>query len=260
MLIKITESCSMGCPHCLNDSKPNGRDMSMDTARLVMRFIKKYLNDSRSSTYLISGGEPTEHHDFMKICEYFLDEIEKLRGIKYVVITTNGFWILSHKDEARKLVSRARQGMEVFFQVSADKRYYPKRLDVSDPIWKEKGFMLVDNCVGWVYPLGRARGGGYPINHKATACANIRLIAAQMGSENKLSRILDVLKASGKVCTPSIKVDGGIGLGESDLCPSVGSVFMSDEDILKAIRSFRCNKCYPLNRNLAKPIREMLGE
>lgn len=62
MLIKITESCTMGCTHCMNDSKPDGRDMTLDMAQKVVDFLieeykrtKNYIN-----VFVISGGEPTE--------------------------------------------------------------------------------------------------------------------------------------------------------------------------------------------------------
>lgn len=29
MMIKITERCTMGCKHCLNDAQPDGKDIEI---------------------------------------------------------------------------------------------------------------------------------------------------------------------------------------------------------------------------------------
>lgn len=41
-----------------------------------------------------------------------------------------------------------------------------------------------------------------------------------------------------------MRIDGGIGLGESDFCPSVASIYNSDEEILNNIINASCKQCY----------------
>ena len=42
MVIKITEKCSMGCSHCMNNALPTGKHMSFDTFKDVIKFQKQY--------------------------------------------------------------------------------------------------------------------------------------------------------------------------------------------------------------------------
>lgn len=41
MLIKITEKCSMECPHCMNNATANGKEMELKTFIDTLNFINK---------------------------------------------------------------------------------------------------------------------------------------------------------------------------------------------------------------------------
>jgi MoaA/NifB/PqqE/SkfB family radical SAM enzyme len=60
MMIKITEKCSMGCSHCMNNATPNGKHMVDATFVKVIKFQKKY----GGPFCMITGGEPSEHPMF----------------------------------------------------------------------------------------------------------------------------------------------------------------------------------------------------
>ena len=47
----------------------------------------------------------------------------------------------------------------------------------------------------------------------------------------------------GRFCTPVIAPDGDIKVGESALCPSVASIYDTDDKIMKKIRETKCHQC-----------------
>ena len=53
MMIKITEKCSMGCTHCMNDASKSGKHMSFDVFKDVIAFQKKY-----GTSFVILRGMP----------------------------------------------------------------------------------------------------------------------------------------------------------------------------------------------------------
>lgn len=245
MLLKITEKCSLGCSHCMNDAKATGKHMTMETLKDVLSFVEK--TDTWSSI-VATGGEPTEHPQFVEFIETIIEFLNSIGMVKVLTITTNGFWILEYQEEAMRIVSLGNKFTKVFFQVSTDRRYYPKRIDVTKRIWREEGFILCDDCVEQIYPQGRAKGK-YESNSKASRCFNVRAISKQMEFPT-LRDIVATLASRGKFCTPSIRIDGGISLGESDLCPKCCSIYNSDVEIIKAIRQFKCDGCKEINDKL----------
>lgn len=67
MLIQVTNKCHEGCAHCLQDSLPNGYEMSDETFKNALKF-GHFLG---LSDYMISGGEPTEHSDLKHLLKLF---------------------------------------------------------------------------------------------------------------------------------------------------------------------------------------------
>lgn len=246
MLLKITESCSMGCTHCMNDSKPNGEDISLDILEGALNFLVK---NNIYHNIILSGGEPTEHKNFVEVAERVIYRLKGERGFKTVTIATNGFWVVQNQEEAKRLVALSDLYTKVVFQVSTDSRFYPKKLDTTKRIWREDGFLLCKDCVKWVYPQGRAKENGYDTPYKSSQCFNIRAVAKQL-EEKDLCSVVRQLESLGRICTPSIRVDGSIGLGESDLCPNCANIYMNGEEIVQSIINFKCKGCYPLNENL----------
>ena len=249
MLLYITECCSLGCTHCIDDAKPDGQHMTLETLEASMDFIIK---NNIYHSVIVTGGEPTEHPLFPMFMGYIIASLAKLKRKCVVTVTTNGFWILEN-EENRKVCKRMIDNgtdVEVQFQVSADTRFYPKRLDVTKRIWREEGFVLCDNCVLSVYPQGRAKTNKLPWNAKASKCFNVRAITKQCPNPT-LSKIVWTLALNKKFCTPSIKINGDIVLGESRLCPTVATIYDNETDIIQKIKDFKCDGCYPVNENLA---------
>ena len=73
MLLFITSSCRMQCTHCLSDCKPDGVHMSMEVLNDAIKFIKKI----RNKIVIVSGGEPTDHLQFLDIMERLVKEFAK---------------------------------------------------------------------------------------------------------------------------------------------------------------------------------------
>lgn len=246
MLLKITEACSMGCTHCMNDAKPDGKHMTFETFQAVIDFIIKH---RAYQHIIISGGEPTEHPVFPMFMGYAIAALNEIKEPKVLTITTNGFWILDNISCAKELVAAGNEYTLIQFQVSTDTRYYPKKLDVTKRIWREDGFILCKDCVEYMYPQGRAKTNNFPWQAKASKCFNVRAITKQLPNPT-IENVVGGLFSAMKFCTPAIRIDGGISLGESDLCPKVASIYDKEEDIIQKIKDFKCNGCYPLNENL----------
>lgn len=247
MMIKITERCTMGCPHCMNNALPDGKDMSIDVFKKSLEFMR---DNGLGAHIIITGGEPTEHNNFNEIMTTLFDFQREFKCFTFVTITTNGEMILKDSKRFLGYVMGAKEcDILLTFQVSADVRYYPRRIETHKRIFREDGFVLCDDCVEQIYPQGRALENGYKWVAKASKCFNVRALSKQINN-CKLSDIERTLAAGFKFCTPHIKVDGGIGLGESDLCPSCASIFDNSDEIIEKIRNFKCSKCDHINKSL----------
>lgn len=258
MMIKITERCTMGCPHCMNDAKPDGKDMSLETLKDTLKFIKKH---SLGKTHIIiTGGEPTEHRDFDSIMkEIFKFNKDCFNYFTMVTVTTNGETIQKEPERFSNYIQEAKDsGFLLFFQVSADVRYYPRRITTHKRIFREEGFVLVDNCIEQMYPQGRALDNKIPWESKCSKCFNVRSISHQLPESATLKDIEHELTTRAKFCTPHIKINGDIGLGESDLCPSCASIYDDMETIMEKIRKFKCHKCDHVNDNLPELYKRLL--
>lgn len=247
MLLKITEACSMGCTHCMNDAKPDGEHMTMDTLEAALDFI---IRNNIYHHIVLSGGEPTEHPEFPLFMGYIIARLNRIEFPKMITITTNGFWILDNISAAKEIVASGNQYTDIQFQVSTDTRYYPKKLDVTKRIWREKGFELCKDCVEHMYPQGRALTNNLPWQAKASKCFNVRALAKQLPNPT-VEKVVTALFGFFKFCTPAIRIDGAISLGESDLCPKCASIYDKEEDIIQNIIDFKCNGCDHINSKLS---------
>lgn len=257
MMLKITERCTMGCRHCMNDAKPDGRDMELPVLRDALRFLNAH--GLGRGHLIISGGEPTEHEEF----DLFMKEIigfgEEHHCFTIVTVTTNGEAIPKDSERFEGYVRSAKEaGFNLLFQVSADIRYYPRRIPTHKRIFRENGFVLCDPCIEQIYPQGRALENELPWKSKCSKCFNVRAIAHQLGREATLGDIERTLMGAMKFCTPHIGVDGSIKLGESDLCPVCASIYDDMDTIMEKIRCFKCHACDHVNAQLSDLYKRLL--
>ena len=248
MLLCITEKCSMGCSHCMDNATVNGKHMSLETLENALNFIIK---NNIYHSIIVTGGEPTEHPAFPFFMGYIIGELAKRDLISMITVTTNGFWLLENEENIKcaKQMINGSKNVHVQFQVSTDTRFYPKKLDITKRIWRENGFVLCNDCVEQVYPMGRAKTNNIPWQAKASKCFNIRALAKQLPNPT-IESIIMTLAIKMKFCTPMIRIDGGISLGESILCPVCASIYDKEEDIIRKIKDFKCNGCSEINDKL----------
>lgn len=258
MMLKITERCTMGCSHCLNDSKPDGRDMSIQVYKDSLDFLR---DNHLGETLIITGGEPTECGCFDDMMEYLLNYVKEYHCFGHITFTTNGELISQDFRRFQDYIRRAESiNLLLDFQVSADVRYYPRRVPVHKRVFREKGFILCDDCVDHMYPQGRARTNNLPWSVKdvkASKCFNVRAIAKQR-PHFSLADIERTLMSKMHVCTPHIAVDGSIKLGESDLCPACSSIYDEPKTITEKIMAFKCSGCDFINDKLPELYRQFL--
>lgn len=86
MLIQITNKCHEGCAHCMQCSHPQGKHMDMATFKNALKFAR-FLG---VSSYIITGGEPTEHPQFYEFCETLNRFIKGGKTVGGFTITSNG--------------------------------------------------------------------------------------------------------------------------------------------------------------------------
>lgn len=245
MVIDLTYACSMGCTHCMSDCKPDGQHMSLQVLEDALVFSKKV----RSPGIILSGGEIFEHPQIKECLNLCYEHYGK--GVPYVLIT-NGR-TLSSDIELLEFVKEFKEkvGKKYFMmQVTDDKRYYPTKLTDKQRYRLEKLGCIIepvpsspDDPERTLYPQGRALEN-FPDSKwqtNAPKCANARLIVKQ--GTTSISGIIHTLMSAGKTCTPTIAPDGGFKLGESRLCPAVGTIYDDESTIIENIRNMKCTSC-----------------
>lgn len=248
MMIKITEHCSMGCTHCMNNATPNNKHMDLDTFKKAINFQKEY----GGPFCIITGGEPTEHPAF----PYFLGIAMTELKYCYVTVTTNGVWVQNNPEFIVNMNNV--YGNRLMFQVTNDERYYPIHVDWTHPVFQLNNIVMCDK-VEHIYPQGRALDNNMEWESKASKCFNIRAITHQVEVKD-LRIIIGMLAVKGKFCTPHINVDGYIKLGESDLCPNCSHIIKEHDAIINDILNFRCHSCDHINCNLPEEYKRIIGE
>lgn len=262
MLIKLTNSCSGGCSHCLSNCVPCNEHMTEETLSDVLKFCNKY----GLYNLLITGGEPTEHPHFYEFTKHIIKCFRDVPVLKTITIVTNGYWLTEsaeNAEKAKELINLSNEFTLVTFQVSTDKRFYPKKLDTTKRIFRERGIILCEDCVEQLYPKGRALTNNLDCSSRSSSqCVNIRLIARQLylsGKLPSLNSIIRHLESRLRFCNPQISYKGDILLGESSLCPKCSSIYESEENIVKSILNWNCSECN-LNKNLPKAALNILNQ
>ncbi len=101
-------------------SHPQGEHMDMATFKNALRFAR-FLG---VSSYIITGGEPTEHPQFYEFCETLNRFIKSGKEVGAFTITSNGTWFPERKEEMEKL---AQLDHYVAMQVYTNPKWYKGR-------------------------------------------------------------------------------------------------------------------------------------
>lgn len=257
MMLKITERCTMNCQHCMNNANKDGKDIKLEVLQDCLMFLKD--NGLAKENLVITGGEPTEHKDFDSILKEIFKFNEKFNHFNIISVTTNGENIQKEPERFKDYVKQAeKNNILLYFQVSADERYYPRRIQTHKRIFREEGFILVDDCIQQIYPQGRALENNIPWKSKCSKCFNVRALSHQLSNNATLRDIEMQLELKAKFCTPHIKIDGSIGLGESDLCPVCATIYDGMKTIMDKIRKFKCSNCDHINKDLPELYKALL--
>lgn len=252
MLLSITNKCRMGCPHCMDDALPTGNQfMDLQTFMDALDFNFKY-----DFNIIVTGGEPTEHPSFWM---YMSIMTSRLKAGSSCVITTNGMNM--DKDTGSiydgMLKLNEMSNGAITYQVTSNPDLYPTQIDLSNKIFSLP-FVVVDREIVGMYPQGRALKNGFePKLTKAPKCFNIRSAIITKGN---IGESVFALRMLGKFCTPQIAPDGSIKLGESCLCPSVASIYDTEEQIVDKIKRFRCKGCKVALDMLPDFYKQVIGE
>lgn len=242
MLIDLTYRCNMGCNHCMSDCKPNGTDMTPEILKDVLAFCKK----NEVPNLIFSGGEMFENPHILELLKIIEKEWDKRFPLSFI---TNGRKLADTPDifEAVQDMQKKYGKKKIMIQVTDDPRFYPQPLSEKQKYRLQKLDAVIEGVPGngnkCLYPQGRTLENFDDSwwNTIAPKCVNVRLLAKQ--GVDSIRGIVNTLFRAGKVCMPSISPAGEIKLGESALCPSVASIYDTEQEIIEKIQRCRCQSC-----------------
>ena len=249
MLIKLTDQCSMGCPHCMEDARETGNMMQLDTFKNAVQFGLRI----GSMVFTLSGGEPTENPLLLEMCYHLNSQIKhpdsQIKHIGTFTIVSNGMW-LKDQDKCKRIKKICKLSSFAGMQVYSNRRWY-KEYDfvVSHRADYERyPHVIVDTeSPIFMQDLGRARD-----NKEAQVEVNKNpffmsyLNTALLARQTDNPRTFGVMQALHKqFCKPSVDCFGGVHMSESRLCPIVGNVNTNSfGDIYEKMQSFKpCGRC-----------------
>lgn len=125
-LLEITGRCDLNCPVCYAGAG-SGPDLDLETAGRMMDHYQE-AEGGAAEILQISGGEPTMHRDVLEIIRMARD-----RGIRYVMLNTNGLRIAREKEFAEAL-GQFHGGFEVYLQFDGPGREASKLLRGRDVV------------------------------------------------------------------------------------------------------------------------------
>lgn len=247
MLIQVTNRCKMQCPHCLQDSTPDGGNMEFKTFMNALKF------GYSTCTYIynISGGEPTENPELLRMCKV-LNE----RSL-YFILESNGMWI---KDKEKTEIVEEIHSLPLCFgiQVYSNRTYYKEHQWLMNHITEFQKFnkvTVITSPIKNMQDLGRARDceaaqKQIEKNRYYMSCLNPILLSRQVDS---IQRWSVGLQQSFHTCKPLVDYKGDVHLSESWLCPPVGNVNTQDQETIweNIQRAEPCGNCAGCRRFLA---------
>lgn len=222
MLIKLTDQCSMGCPHCMEDARETGAMMDLHTFKEAVQF-GKYIG---SPAFILSGGEPTENPLLLEMCGWLSDALRGSRSVFSIV--SNGMW-LKDPQKWQRIETIGKLPSCAGIQVYTNKKWYKEYDYVVEHKAEYENFprVVVDiDSPIYMQDLGRAKW-----NHEAQmevinnphfmSCLNSALLAHQTDNPQIFGCLQFVNQ---QFCKPSVDAMGDVHMSEGRLCPSVGNV------------------------------------
>lgn len=253
MLIKTTNRCSLGCTHCMENSRPTSPHMELSTFRVALAFTKDIEALAHAAGYtlvMLSGGECTEHPEIVEMIRMVYAE-----GLMPMLIT-NGMWLYDEDLKTKILDSFPK----LLIQVTNDPRFYPS----APPRVEDSRIVYVDSLTQMI-PLGRFGGKTHDELPNKTAPSSFNFRSIVRGYDGDVRRAIAHLRMSALMggrsghCAPSISQDGSFVAGETRLCHKLGTVWEPVEVIArKVLEMGSCNRC-GLEDNLDDRHRAAIG-
>lgn len=219
MLVRITNYCDMACTHCFTNATPQGGHMTLETFEKTLKFLQTY----DPHFILLSGGEPTDHPNFLEFAEM------AIARIPLVLVISNGMFT-AKPEYMQKILS-----LDLQIQITNDPRYYPTPVKTVD-----HPKIVYEHNIRALVKLGRAKSGGMKGTRYSPMCFNARSVSHHYST---LEAALFELRSRGKMCSPSVNVNGSIVAGEAPECGKVGTVESSGDEILQGMRRAPPNNC-----------------
>jgi molybdenum cofactor biosynthesis enzyme MoaA len=130
----------------MSDCKPSGKHMTMDKFIDAMEFQIQY----GGITCMITGGEPTEHPEFIEMVQLCCSMMKQRYGNRSssVTVTTNGLWLCDNAPFVKMMKTKF---PNCIFQVVKDDRYYPVSVDEKNNVFTYSNVMLCHDVAN-IYP------------------------------------------------------------------------------------------------------------
>ncbi len=104
-IIEVTQNCNLHCPTCFTDSPSTGSLSLHQVEGILDNFVR---SEGDPEVVQFSGGEPSIHSEIIPMLE-----LAKEKGIKHVMLNTNGVRLAREPDFAAEL---SRIGVIVYLQ------------------------------------------------------------------------------------------------------------------------------------------------
>lgn len=247
MLLKITTKCNMNCSHCFNSCSANGINMSWPDITSSIDFI----NRVRAKCLILTGGEPTEHPDFIDVTKYIC---KNTKAVIKIIIASNGIYFEKNPLVVKELLA---YDSRIGIQITNVPEYYPISIDENNEIYKLDRVLLCREIES-MYPQGNALKNNYKWSAKCSKCFNFISIMNQL-TKKSIEKTIYTLESNFKFCTPQIDADGTLKPGESSLCKGFGTIYDDEVILVHNVLNFRCKQCDFINKNLPKSYQQLIN-
>ena len=257
MILAVTNKCSNGCTHCLSYCKPVEEHITIKQFKDNLEWC---MNLTSTQPIIISGGEPFEHPNIREILTITLERCQdysKISNPVSVIVATNGVPLLDDKnlyDWYKEFLKKA--GKLFLTQVTNVPKYYPRKFTEKEIYWLSKlknCSVITDPMEIALYPQGRALDLDEEYQTRGPKCINARLVSKQLyvreafpGNimKNTIYSLFKLISIQAqKFCSPRVNIDGTISIGESLLCPPIGTVYDHSRKLFINILNCNCEKC-----------------
>lgn len=244
MLFCITNKCSMECPHCMSSCTKDGQFFDLKD----ISYFANFFNYMGFHVLLISGGEPTEHPQWVELICALMQKCNP----QMIAIISNGSFT-EDPDKLDKMRTLIRKFPDLNIQITSVKGLYKNHnyiVENKEEIFRNLyGHVFFEtDKIGSMKPLGRAAANKEAMaqvmarNVKYTTCTNPALLARQ---SKDISDYATNCEQNFKFCTPMVDYKLDLHMSESMLCPSVGNLINDAwTDLFKRMKDFvPCGKC-----------------